>query len=90
MNRPICFILSKKIPLVLRLKILVALKVLLQILLFIDLFAIYLRTLAVERAALMSVADFITLDTKQGVCSRVMTLYPTAKSERIKVKNLLE
>lgn len=58
--------------------------------LFIDLFAIYLRTLAVERAELTSVADFITLDIKQGACSHVMTLYPTAKSERIKVKNLLE
>lgn len=52
MNSPICFILSKKIPSVLRLKIVVALKVLLQTLLFIDLFAIHLRILVVERTAL--------------------------------------
>lgn len=64
MNSPICFILSKKTPLVLWLKMLVALKVLLQTLLFIDLFAIHLRILVVERRALMSVADFITLDIK--------------------------
>lgn len=64
MNSPICFILSKKTPSVLRLKILVAMKVLLQTLLFIDLFAIHLRILVVERRALMSVADFITLDGK--------------------------
>lgn len=64
MNSSICFFLSKKIPSVLRLKILVALKVLLQTLLFIDLFAIHLRILVVERRALMSVADFIILDIK--------------------------
>lgn len=64
MNSPICFILSKKTALVLWLKMLVALKVLLQTLLFIDLFAIHLRILVVERRALMSVADFITLHIK--------------------------
>lgn len=64
MNSPICFILSKKTRSVLRLKILVALKVLFEALLFIDLFSIHLRSLVVERRALMSVADFITLDIK--------------------------
>lgn len=38
----------------------------------------------------MSVADFITLDIKLGVYRHVMTLYPKAKPEGIKVKNLLE
>lgn len=63
-NSPICFILLKTSPSVLRLKTFVALKVLFEALLFIDLFSIHIRILVVERREPMSVADFITLDTK--------------------------
>lgn len=92
MNTPICFILYSvpKTPLVPRLKILVALKLLLQTLLFIGLFAIHLRILVMGRGVLMSVAGFITPVMKSGACSSVMTLYPKAKPERIKVKNLFK